>query len=695
MQHIRRTVSSLVLALAFGASANLMAAPTLVPATYEDLLAQAERKQYVRVMVNLDIDVPLSRATDKKLKREINALADKVLEELGSHALKTTVWNNGLGQIGVHVTPAGLAVLAQSSHIRGFDRDVTDSMRRSAYDSDGRLARIEEEIERSGYADVELALNLENFEYEIGPGGRAIFKTSAAQRAETATKLPALLASLPANGVPGLALAQANAAKDDNPGPTHILRINKEGVYVLKEHKDIRSLRLAGENEDSAPYLDPEALMEAKEHGSALVLVDLRRVAGYTSRLGSMPAKARRAQIDSIRKTFADIALGIEGAVPTQEFPGIASAAFHTPLRALERLYLNPDSRIKGVYLDKPIVVPALNQSTALMNMPQAWGKGYTATGQSIAILDTGIEKDHPFLQDAAGNSRVIYEACFGTKDPSNNIDTLCPNADPIGGDSPLGLAGSANPNCTFDVDGQCFHGTHVAGIAAGKRNWNNLTGVAPNASIIAVKVFSKLTQSNKLKAYVQDYTAALQAILNSGATEITANMSIASDSVFGGGCARAGDAIYDVVEDLIDRRVPVVAATGNNSERSGVSFPACVKNVVKVAAVNDTTGVFSTYSNVGDPTNYPTDNPNNAIPFFLAPGDMITSATLNYGTATASGTSMAAPHIAGLYAAIKSAVPGISVADATNWIAANGIGVTVPTYFKDVIIKRVRVPNI
>jgi subtilisin family serine protease len=108
---------------------------------------------------------------------------------------------------------------------------------------------------------------------------------------------------------------------------------------------------------------------------------------------------------------------------------------------------------------------PALAQSLPLIGADKAWSYGYTGKGQTIAILDTGVEKSHPYF----ATNRIVQEACFST--------TLCPN----GSVTQIGGAGAAAP-CTYDT-ANCPHGTHVAGIAA---------SVAKEANLIAVQVFSK-----------------------------------------------------------------------------------------------------------------------------------------------------------------------------------------------------------
>src|SRR6185312_8558092 len=111
---------------------------------------------------------------------------------------------------------------------------------------------------------------------------------------------------------------------------------------------------------------------------------------------------------------------------------------------------------------------------------PTAWGLGASGLGWSIAVLDTGVDKTHPFL---AG--KVVSEACYGTN--MAGVASTCP------GSVDTTAVGSGVP-CPAGVHG-CEHGTHLAGIAAGHRA--SLSGVARDASIIAIKVFSRIIDPN------------------------------------------------------------------------------------------------------------------------------------------------------------------------------------------------------
>ncbi|MGH9833862.1 MAG: S8 family serine peptidase, partial [Blastocatellia bacterium] len=102
---------------------------------------------------------------------------------------------------------------------------------------------------------------------------------------------------------------------------------------------------------------------------------------------------------------------------------------------------------------------PSLAQSTALIGAPTAWNLGFTGQGQAVAILDTGVDNDHSFL---AG--KVVSEACFSTTSAASNTTSTCPG----------GVASSTAQNSADNIGSNVAgfdHGTHVAGIAAGRQN--------------------------------------------------------------------------------------------------------------------------------------------------------------------------------------------------------------------------------
>jgi hypothetical protein len=681
---------------------------------YAALQRLAGEKQYVRVIIDLNVDIPLG-APDKQpaaLKGRLSAKEAAVFADLGKGALKTGSWKNGLGQMGAYVTEEGLKRLAVNSDVRAFGLDPTGGMRSGIYDDDGRVAKISAEIERNGFADVEITLNLENLDFDIGRNAAVVHKPTAAQRSEVQAIYPALRSSLPSRGT-----LNSLPSSPQSEGPAHTLRIDKEGLFALREHDNVRGLRLAGDAGATPFQIEPEVLDVARQFGYADVTIDLRRPSVYSPMKGKLPVKAWQAQVKAIREAFTDIfsSLSTDDVKLAQDFEGIASATFRLTTSALERITREPDPRLQRISLIKGVSTggityianpTTIRDSMRYVGMHNAWNKGLTGAGQTIMILDNGFETTHPFI-----SGKVTIESCFNSPNGTTQqyIDaqgitqtgmtySLCPSANPATGDSPIGLPGSAG-NCGPWYDLECYHGTHVAGIAAGKAGWNaalgwnsgrGLSGMAPGASIIAAQVFSELRTSSG--AYVgrhaadDDLVAALTALLNvapSTGAEVTVTMSLGTSTPIPYyQCPFKNPAFNDRVASLNSQRVPVVAITGNNGSSDAISWPGCVPKVIKVAAsLADQNGVPG-YTNTIHPAHVGEGrDPATGVDLIVfAPGGDngtdspppgIVSANLGGNVGAAAGTSMAAPHVAGLYAAIKQAVPGVSVANASSWIWA------------------------
>jgi subtilisin family serine protease len=157
-----------------------------------------------------------------------------------------------------------------------------------------------------------------------------------------------------------------------------------------------------------------------------------------------------------------------------REFETIPFVALEVAPDAMSALESSPN--VVGVEEDR-LLSPLLSQSVPLIGADQAWAAGFDGTGVVVAILDTGVDKTHPFL-----SGKVVEEACF-----SSNGN--CPNG------LTLQTGPGAGVPCTYAPNG-CRHGTYVAGIAAGSGAGAGVSfsGVAKGTHIIAVQVFSRLT---------------------------------------------------------------------------------------------------------------------------------------------------------------------------------------------------------
>lgn len=263
-------------------------------------------------------------------------------------------------------------------------------------------------------------------------------------------------------------------------------------------------------------------------------------------------------------------------------------------------------------------VKPSLADSGRMVGANTAHDGGYTGKGVFVAVIDTGVDVDHPFI---AG--RPILEACASDR---------CPN----GRQKMIG-SGAARP-----VNA---HGTHVAGIVLGKGE--EMTGIAPEAGLIAINVFNR-----DGGARASNVLAALELVLRlsySRRINIAAvNMSLGMPIHFSQPCTHRG---YDtLVRLLARRRVAVVAAAGNEGKKRGIAAPACIQGIVSVGAIDKERRVarFSNSARILD---------------ILAPGVQIRSSIPGSGSSRSRfkefrGTSMAAPHVAGAFAVLRQAAP-------------------------------------
>lgn len=273
---------------------------------------------------------------------------------------------------------------------------------------------------------------------------------------------------------------------------------------------------------------------------------------------------------------------------------------------------------------------------------------------------------------------------------PSPKYTSLCPTPWATGTQDSYG-PGTAAPYSS-SLSGNYLHGTHVAGIAAGDGGPGGLRGVAPGARIIAGQIFSRNNYTSSTGVASDDVATALAQIGALNDSKITVNLSIATNdgglrAASAGACDNHNQLTRDWVANLTGLGIPVLAATGNDSARGFIGWPACVSSVIKVGAVYD-----DAMANLWPNTNLP--HPDNFVgQFFLAPGANIVSSIPGGAYVSLNGTSMAAPHMAGLYALGKAIVPGWSVADLTAFFVANALvaGPTVVLPNGPVSFQRVR----
>jgi subtilisin family serine protease len=358
---------------------------------------------------------------------------------------------------------------------------------------------------------------------------------------------------------------------------------------------------------------------------------------------------------------------------------------------------LRGDSAVLSVVIDEP-VLPTMYESNLLTGASAAHSVGATGSGTSVAVLDTGVAKNHPFL---AG--QVVSEACFSTANSYYGSTSLCP-----GGVTSSTAADSALP-CPESVSG-CSHGTHVAGTIAGNRvsvSGQPTSGVAPDAKIIAVQVFSRFPASvcggtsDCVMSYTSDQIAALDWLYRNASTTSWQTLAAVNMSLGGGKSTTACDSngLKYYVDQLRTIGVATVIASGNNGYTDGISAPACVSSAIAVGASTLaknglTPDVVASFSNAPLSANNMANAQGDRLLDMLAPGYWVVSAVAypSGGYAAYAGTSMATPHVAGAWALLKSVAPSASVAQVLNWLTTSGVSITDTRAGANVVMPRMQV---
>lgn len=298
--------------------------------------------------------------------------------------------------------------------------------------------------------------------------------------------------------------------------------------------------------------------------------------------------------------------------------------AARIPDARLEKLLEDP--RVLFIDADRVMTIQAQTIPTGILRIDGGLsstnsGNGSGSVDVDVAILDTGIQTNHPDLNVVGGKNCV------------------------------------KGKNTIEDGHG---HGTHVAGTVAAKDDSNGVVGVAPGARLWAVRVLD-----NNGSGTTSTIICGIDWVTANAGTIEVANMSLGgsgTDSNCGG-----SDAYHNAICNSVNAGVTYVVAAGNSAANANNFRPATYAEVITVSALADFDGqagglgsatcrvdvddTFASFSNYGADVD------------MIAPGVCILSTWKGSAYNTISGTSMASPHVAGAAALYLSQNPSATPA--------------------------------
>lgn len=296
---------------------------------------------------------------------------------------------------------------------------------------------------------------------------------------------------------------------------------------------------------------------------------------------------------------------------------------------------IQSDPRVAFISADRPVRAIAQTLPTGVDRVEADLsstlaGDGSGSVNVPVAVLDTGIQTNHPDLNVAGGESCIGF--IFGSSFNDGN-----------------------------------GHGTHVAGTIGAKDNGDFVVGVAPGAPLYAVKVLDNQgSGSTSTVVCGIDWVTGRRVEFNDGAEDgdaginiAVANMSVGGEGADDDNCGNSNnDAMHKAICNSVAAGVTYVVAAGNEDTNFSGSVPAAYNEILTVTAMADFNGqpgggaAATCRSDVdetaADFSNFTIIGSSDEGHTIAGPGVCILSTWMGSSTNTVSGTSMASPHVAG-----------------------------------------------
>ena len=438
------------------------------------------------------------------------------------------------------------------------------------------------------------------------------------------------------------------------------------------------------QDKDEAKVISPDGYkplaLKAQDRGHVRIIVGVSAKFAPEAGLSKAEVQAQRAAIAGAQDRVLS-GLSAKGLAPvsSHKYKYVPFMAMSVDTATLDALLASP--QVESIEEDIP-VPPTESWNMTTIGADVLHTAAVTGKDIAVAILDTGVQKTHPYLTGA-----VVSEACYSSSDAGYGNWSVCP-----GGVTDSTAVGSALPYGGTCPTGECDHGTHVAGIVAGRSGvaGNTNPGVAPEASIIAIQVFTAfpgrycIDGGSCAMSFTSDQIKGLERVLELAGTYTIASVNMS----LGGGkysttkaCDNANKSRKAIIDSLRAAGIATVIATGNSGYCGFTGAPGCISSAVSIGAT-DSSDLVASYSNSA------------TFMSLFAPGSGIYSSIPATGYASWNGTSMATPHVAGAWALMKQKYPSASVTDILTAFNATGTSITDTGKCSKVTKKRINVDD-